>query len=611
MLEIRNLKKQFNHQLIFNNLNLKIEGCMMLGIIGKTGRGKTTLLNILGGNDSDYEGEVLFNGINVKDYSDPYRRNYVGFFFQQSLMLSNWSIKDNLEIDSMLFGFKKNYQSFFDQLALSVAKNNKVKQLSGGQIQRLSCIRALNKFPSILLCDEPTSALDYQNSIKMMELLKLHSKQAIVIVVSHNEQLLRNFCDNILDLNQSQLENYYFKGTTPLRLNSVNERSKKNKLRLVLKSIKVRKQRNVLTSFAIGIGTFLTMMTLLLSGQLKKEVINELGKIFPQNCISLRFKDLTYHINENKAKEIIQYARGGYLNLPLLEFDGISTNSLEQNYLFIPDQSKIISDKTSLKFGRFPLNENEILLSENTYQRLFQNQIGEQEVYGLYRYNNQEVKTNLKVVGVVNEHTNMDTIYRNSLDELTLVKKLFNLENVSGDYLMLYLDTDPNQIIENLKNRYTDMEFKIVGETTLQKVEKILDYVSYFLYFLTVFVLISIFLLLGMSVYLSITEKLKEMGLFRLLGASKNDVVVLQILEVVLISIFGILVGMLVNFLVIDSIGMILNDVLGFNLHFMFSFFDLVNVGSGLLLLSVISSLYPILKTKQYAILDLIKQSDL
>lgn len=616
MLTVKGLTKQINGEEIFNNLNLKIDGPAFIGVVGKTGCGKTTLLNILGGIDEDYSGEVLFNGVNILKQLDQYRKNYVGFLFQKPLMLSKWSIKDNLELENMLFNFKDDHQNqkLLKELDLNIDLNRKMNTLSGGQIQRIALIRALKKQPSILLCDEPTSAIDIQNSELVMNKLLEYSKKAIVIVVSHDQNLLSKYTSNIIDMNMSNDKTYVFKSGITFNKQKTSKIVPQFKgVKLIFNSIKARLHRNVLTSLSISIGTFCLLLTMIVSSNLKQETINEVRKLFPNQCISLRYKDTLKRIDETKANELINANMlGGYLNIPEIELIGINADQSSNEYLYIGDQSKMILPDTKLLAGRLPENENEILLSANTFARLFDEQeLNQQEIYALYSDITSEKKIKQTVVGVVDEYTAFDTIYRRSMDELKILKKLFNNPNLQGDFLMLYTKDDINQTIDNLENQFTDMEFKEVGKSTVEKVENVLEKVNYFLYGLSIFVLISVFMLLAMSVYLSIVEKLKEIGLYRLLGASKQKIIQLQMSEATIISLSGITMGVILINAFSSLLSSLLHDILGFNLNLNIGFIKTGLIIIFVFILSIMSALIPILMTKNYRMLDLIKESDL
>ena len=588
---------------------------MLLGIIGKTGCGKTTLLNILAGIDENYQGEVLFNGVNILKNSDYYRQHYMCFVTQKSLMLSKWSIKDNLMIEEMLFSRKSELDlELFNALELNINFKQPISSLSGGQIQRLNIVKALNKKPRVLILDEPTSALDLKNSQKVMSLLKEYSQQAIVIIVSHEETLLKEYADEVIDLNQN-ISTYIYHRPTSLVVRSLKMTSNKffSTFKFISKSILMRKHRNFLTILSISIASVGVMLTLMVSSGLNDQLIREVKKLFPTQSISLRYKDLSLLIDEQKANQMIDETMlGGYLNILGLEMIGVSNEANKEDYLFIGDQSKLIMPEMTLLKGEMPKNYKEVLVSKNTYERLFLNkEFNHQKIYALYDYQGMQKKVELEVVGIVDEKTTFDTIYRNSLAEVDLIKELYHLEHVQGEFLMLHPKNSVSDTLKAFENKYPDMEFKEVGKDIVEKVKEVIEQINYFLYGLTGIILISVYLLQGMSVYLSVIEKLKEFGLLRLLGLSKKRMLHLQLIEALLMSLLGIIIGIFLTEVFSVQIFNLFESSLGFELKHDLGILSMILMVLGLLFLSLVSVIYPIMMTKRYQILDLIKENDL
>ncbi|WP_041138371.1 ATP-binding cassette domain-containing protein [Beduini massiliensis] len=568
MLELVNIAKKHHDQCILDGINLKIEGPVFIGIHGRSGAGKTTLLNIIGGLDEDYQGIVKFNGVNIKKNRQQYRLHYVCNLYQQVALLSKWSVKNNLN----LYSYFSHRQSPLDEKELLDKLNMreiKVKccgQLSGGQQQRLALVRGLKKDPAIILCDEPTSALDQENAVNMMKLLKEFSQKAIVIMVSHDVHLLSQYCDRVLYLHEGRLDQSLV--ASNYRLSPMKKRRKRRVLidyyQLLKESYKSQKERHLLSVFAVMFGTVCLMLTLVVSYGLKQESFKEIKKLFPTQCISLKFKDRHWLDIKDAATlmEANEHIQGAYLNLPYVDFLGIGKDSGE--ILFIGDNTRCAHDDLRLLFGRMPEKENEIMLSKNTYERLFGETMGEKTVYGYYQYENQEKRYGMQVVGIVDEYTSMDTIYRRSLDELKIIENLFNLSNVTGDYLMLYSDGAIEELLTFYRHQFPEYEYKEVGADISDQMMGILKKVSYFLYGITGVMLVTIFLLLGMTVYLNITEKMKEIGLFRMIGASSRQILSLQGLDILIISLAGGIGGVIFVQLLLSQGSQLLIETLGF-----------------------------------------------
>ena len=183
-------------QIIANDdISFEIEKGELVIILGASGAGKSTVLNILGGMDNNDEGQVVIDGVNIADYNQKqmtaYRRNDVGFVFQFYNLVPNLTAKENVELASEIVSHTKNAEETLREVGLGERLNNFPAQLSGGEQQRVSIARALAKNPKLLLCDEPTGALDYQTGKQILKLLQDMSRQkdSTVVIVTHNSAL--------------------------------------------------------------------------------------------------------------------------------------------------------------------------------------------------------------------------------------------------------------------------------------------------------------------------------------------------------------------------------------------------------------------------------------
>lgn len=216
MIQIKNLTKVYRTKSHRNfkalkNLNLVLPSKGMVFLCGKSGSGKTTLLNILGGLDYQTEGEILVDGKPLlKKNLDGYRNNYSSFVFQQLNLIDDLTVEENMDVCFDLMGMKKDKAKIVETLSyvrlpddgtdLDDFLSRRPDELSGGQKQRVSIARGLLKNPSVLILDEPTAALDEENSKHIVEMLKDISKDCLVIVSSHNLDVLSSLADRIIEI---------------------------------------------------------------------------------------------------------------------------------------------------------------------------------------------------------------------------------------------------------------------------------------------------------------------------------------------------------------------------------------------------------------------------
>ena len=289
MLELKNIKKSFKTgtfvQNALNEVNIKFNKKEFVTILGPSGSGKTTLLNIIGGLDRYDSGDLIIKGKSTKKFKDKdwdsYRNNSVGFIFQNYNLISHIDILSNVEMGMTLSGKsiryrKKKALEMLKKVGLEKHIHKKPNQLSGGQMQRVAIARALANDPEIILADEPTGALDSKTSIQIMELIKEISKDKLVIMVTHNDELSKIYSDRVItmkdgiiisDSNKENIDNekevYKLTKTKMSFLTA---------LYLSINNIKTKKGRTILTSFASSIGIIGISLILALSNGFSKQI---------------------------------------------------------------------------------------------------------------------------------------------------------------------------------------------------------------------------------------------------------------------------------------------------------------------------------------------------
>ncbi len=193
-----------------NGVSFEIEKGEFAVIVGSSGAGKTTILNILGGMDSCDQGQVIVDGQDIGGYSPKqlteYRRHDIGFVFQFYNLVPNLTAKENVELAAQICRDPMDAGEVLEQVGLGERLSNFPAQLSGGEQQRVSIARALAKRPKLLLCDEPTGALDYQTGKTILKLLQDTCRQQgmTVVVITHNSAITP-MADRVIRMKNSQV----------------------------------------------------------------------------------------------------------------------------------------------------------------------------------------------------------------------------------------------------------------------------------------------------------------------------------------------------------------------------------------------------------------------
>lgn len=283
MLELKNITKTYVtgnlSQQALKGISVKFRESEFVSILGASGCGKTTLLNIIGGLDDYTTGDLIINGRSTKDYNDrdwdTYRNHSVGFVFQSYNLIPHQNVLSNVELALTLSGVskkerKKRAMDALEKVGLKDQIYKRPNQLSGGQMQRVAIARALVNDPDILLADEPTGALDSTTSIQIMELLKEISKEKLVIMVTHNPELAETYSTRIIRILDGKLtsdSNPYLEEVNHGEFHSGKTyMSFKTALSLSLNNLMTKKGRTILTAFAgsigiIGIALILSLST--------------------------------------------------------------------------------------------------------------------------------------------------------------------------------------------------------------------------------------------------------------------------------------------------------------------------------------------------------------
>ena len=274
MLQLKNITKVYKSGdekvEALKGIDLKFRESEFVSILGQSGCGKTTLLNIIGGLDRYTSGDLIINGKSTKKFKDrdwdAYRNYKVGFIFQNYNLIGHQTILSNVELALTIGGIprkerKQRAIKALEQVGLKDKIHKKPNQLSGGQMQRVAIARALVNDPDIILADEPTGALDTKTSVQIMEILKEISKEKLIIMVTHNPELAEKYSSRIIRI----LDGLITEDSNPISDNEVDEPTNTNKigrtsmkfwtaLRLSLNNLLTKKGRTILVSFAGSIG---------------------------------------------------------------------------------------------------------------------------------------------------------------------------------------------------------------------------------------------------------------------------------------------------------------------------------------------------------------------
>lgn len=419
MIELKNINKKYItskiETLALKNINLKFNDFEFVSILGPSGCGKTTLLNIIGGLDKYSSGELIIDGVNTKDYKekdwDFYRNQNVGFVFQNFNLIPHLSILKNVEMSLTLSGVssllrEKKAREALEKVNLSHLANKLPKYLSGGEKQRASIARAIVNNPKIILADEPTGALDSKNSYQIMELLKEISKEHLVVMVTHNQELANTYSTRIINLLDGEVVSDEENREIENSKKEIKTKAKHTKMpfftaiSLSFKNLKLKWARTLLTILAGSIGIIGVALVIAVAN------------------------GVNHYIDD-----VQRVALGNYPITVSSSVKSTPTTSIYKDLEEYPNSEKINVSKGEYQYSHINTIEDEFF---DYFKKL------DKSLYSWVNYN-----TSIKMNMIVKNNENYEKVYTSYLDEMT---EDLDIVNENYEVLKGKLPTEKDEI---------------------------------------------------------------------------------------------------------------------------------------------------------------------
>ena len=351
MLQLKHIFKSYHvgdtvtHAL--HDVTISFRDQEFVAILGPSGSGKTTMLNVIGGLDRYDKGDLIINGKSTKNFKetdwDAYRNNTVGFIFQNYNLIPHLSIMDNVELGMNLSGVPKKERhekavAALTEVGLKEHINKRPNQLSGGQMQRVAIARAIANDPDILLCDEPTGALDTETSVQIMKLIKNLSKDRLVIMVTHNPELAKEYATRIVNFQDGKILDDSEPFKPEAEEDTFNLKRTKmsywNAIKLSFTNIMTKKGRTILTAFASSIGIISIAVVLAISNGFQRQINTTMSKALAKYPISISqtATDMTSMNERNESDKNVK--NRGYVTAKKDQSEQAQhTNKIDQKYV--------------------------------------------------------------------------------------------------------------------------------------------------------------------------------------------------------------------------------------------------------------------------------------
>jgi ABC-type lipoprotein export system ATPase subunit/ABC-type lipoprotein release transport system permease subunit len=554
-------------------------------VLGHSGSGKSTLLNVLCGLDTEIEGSVIVDGIDTADFSKKdwaiYRNYYVGFIFQEYNLIEHLKIWENVALPLMFQGVSKKEAKDkalkeLDKVGLLKMADKYPKQMSGGQNQRVAIARALVTNPKVIMADEPTGALDTELGYKVLEYIKKVASDKVVVVVTHDEELAEKYATRTIRLEDGNVlsDTNDIEVAEQVKQDLVFKQPKmglKMMLKFAYNNVTSRMLRSILTSAIVSIGYIsIFLLTFLIIG-INTSISDVVGSLLPEDQYQVfSIENLAISeedLNELNALDEVDHIR---YNVSVSAYLDYRDDSMNITGLPVPYDTAQLTENGVL-YGDLPSASNEIIINttlaaqmrgltsidEDSYDYVFGLLEGQEIV--LYDYVDSEFgdqtvidSETYTIVGMTIDAGMTSLIYFEYGETLDLYALLEN-DEAYKDTALAYLNISKEEDIDALRDTFKE-DYGLVLEnyftSITSSVEDFMFTALKILIGVASITLIVSGILIGLVVYTSIVERIKEIGILTAIGARANNIIGIFIAESAILGLLSSLIATVLAWLI-------------------------------------------------------------
>ncbi|MGL5381338.1 ABC transporter ATP-binding protein/permease [Clostridium sp.] len=602
ILKLKNINKSYTidrkvKTSVLKGVNAEFNSGEMVAILGESGSGKSTLMNLIGGLDREYTGEILIGDKNLKDLTekeiDAYRKDKVGFIFQNFNLIPHLTVIDNVTIAMTLSNISNNERikrakEILDQVGLADQMYKKPNQLSGGQKQRVAIARALVNDPDIILADEPTGALDSKTSEQILNIItSIAQGGKLVIMVTHSNIVAKQ-CNRVITIKDGVILDD--KVNYEVDSNNIGEdinqtKTKQNlsllaSIKLSIRNMRQKLARNILVSLGSSIGIISIILMLGISTGIKDYITNQMNA----NVNPLLIEASKPNDTENETSgPKPPFSLNGNKEFTKKEIDELKSiknvDKLELGYSAMTFGSTVKIDDVEHQFSQVATISNALLNDsfvagvlpkdkEVVVSDTLANAISDdtESVIG------KEIEVNIVDTGkIISGKAKISGVYQSSNPMEYL---LFNLEDIKKIYEDNEIDIEPNVANITMKNKEDindTKEFLKNRGYSMSMPDQMIDMFNEMLDVLTIILIVisgislivSAIMILVIS-YISVVERTSEIGILKAIGARRKDIKRIFRTESFVLGVFVGTIGILISILlsiVANSVSLKLMDV--------------------------------------------------
>ncbi|MFK5656601.1 ATP-binding cassette domain-containing protein [Lactobacillus delbrueckii subsp. bulgaricus] len=609
VLELKDVKKYYKmpsggQYEALRGVNAKFAAGEMVAIVGESGSGKSTLMNTIGGLDSDFEGAILYEGKNLRDFSQKEMVNYhkksIGFIFQNFNLIPHLDLIDNVSIAMTLSNADEKTrrgraEELLTQVGLKDHMHKKPDQLSGGQKQRVAIARALANDPDVIIADEPTGALDADTTDVILNMIRdIAASGKLVLMVTHSDKVASH-CSRVLRIDQGQIVSdqeqkpldHHLEQRTEVK---IQQMSLFKAISLAFKNMKAKFGRNALVSTGMGIGIMSVILMLSLgkgvtsyfSGQMNtysNPLVAEIQKTSSQkmrqqgmqaqqtgdkaalakqqnNMASLSGTSSASAFSKQDLKKLEKIAHVKKLQ------KGYSAISLGTNQLKYGKKTasmiylKTVNDgiaKSEVKKGHLPkAGKDEVMIDSGSADNLGKKILGK-KVKASLQIGTKTITKTVKVVGIY-EASGSGQVSTLLLPYSDLAK-IFKDNGLTLKANVVYLTATDKQYTSSIKQAAKDKGF--AGSMQEQMTEMFDSILSVLTYVLTAIAAVSLLvsaIMILVVLNISVVERTQEIGVMKALGARRKDIRRIFSSEAFLLGLASGIVGIALTWLLAQGI---------------------------------------------------------
>ncbi len=604
MIKINNLTKKYKLRKetinILNNINLEIHRGEFVSILGQSGCGKTTLLNIIGGLDRDMEGHIIYENKNMNQYKEKewvnYRKQKIGYIFQNFNLIPHLTVQENIELAMKFNGKKEKFRKkkalyLLKMVGLKEKAKYKPSQLSGGQKQRVAIARALANEPDMILADEPTGALDTQNSKEIMNILhKINRENGVTIIfVTHNKELAKE-ADRIVYMKDGMIDQIVEnEEKEPIKIDKKeSDKTQADKMSLLsaieegIKNIIKKKNKNLLLVLGTAVGIMGMMLMLGIGIGAEEKVNYELRSFLGDETIWVTPEDIVNPMNQEdvsklKGIEGVEYILDNHLFMSTYYYQNESAKG--QMDAFGPKEIITEYERTMADFGSIPANDNsyEIVLTGEIAEQLAGKNV--EELLGkditvitrllLNHRMTYEVEAKFKVVGIRDTGLVAGASFIPYGTANDLANKSCQLERAEqkGAEVRVHAEADYDGVIKEIR----DLGYNVsTNKEDFANMSILITAVKIFLIFIAAVALFVASIMIKIVLHTNVVERTKEIGIMSAIGASKKDIKRIFVVEAGILGaisgVIGIVCGSIIGHIINIVVEGKLSDM-SFNLY--------------------------------------------